>query len=320
MLKSLKSKKCWVFAVAMVMVFALSFSTVLGCSGQTTQTTQEPEAQEPASGSTGFETTELFIVGSDTCLEVSQLLVEEFLELHPDQNLNLPVSGGGSGTGIAGLIDGTTDLANSSRPIKEEEIQAGKDNGLNIDEVTIPFDGISVIVHNDNPVEAMTLEQISDVFSGKVTNWSQVGGADADILITSRDSSSGTHVFFREEVVQLGGAEMERDFSEQSLFLASNAAIREEVSDNVNAIGYIGLGYLDESVKAVGVQTDDGADPVGPSIENIVAGMYPVARGLYVYTPQPVDQLSDLAQAFFAFVLSDAGQAIVEEVGFVPVK
>ncbi len=302
--------------LAMAAAAVLFVLMVAGCSGQAVPETTDVPAVE----NQGFETTELFIVGSDTCLEVTQLLVEEFLALHSGQNLNMPVSGGGSGTGIAGLIDGTADLANSSRPIKDEELQLGKENGLDIDEVTIAFDGISVIVNNENTLDALTIEQISKIYTGEITDWSQVGGQGGAIVITSRDSSSGTYVFFREEVVQLGGEAKERDYSEQALLLASNAAIREEVGTNINAIGYIGLGYLDDSVKALGVKADEGSEAAAPLVENIVAGSYPIARGLYVYTPQPVDQLSDLAQAYFGFVLSDSGQEIVAEVGFVPVK
>ncbi len=312
--------KKFIFFLAAISLALLAVTAVFGCSNSPTAPGNPGTAAETKTDNAGFDTVDLFIVGSDTCLEVSQLLVEEFLALHPGQNLNIPITGGGSGTGIAGLIDGTADLANSSRPIKDEEIQAGKDNGLDIDEVTIAFDGISVIVNMDNPVEELTLEQISEIFAGGISNWNQVGGPDADIVITSRDSSSGTHVFFKEEVVQLGGTAKEKDFSELSLFLASNAAIRDEVSTNANAIGYIGLGYLDDSVMAVAIKADEGSEAAAPSIENIVAGKYPIARGLYVYAPQPVSQLSDLAQAYLEFVLGDAGQEIVIEVGFVPVK
>ncbi len=327
----LKSKKIW-FVVGLTMVLVLLSTTVmLGCNSQTpapsaaeatkaAEAAEAPASQEDSDGQMTFETTNVSIVGSDTSLEVSQALVESFLSLHTDQNLNLPITGGGSGTGIAGLIDGTADLANSSRPIKTEEIENGKANGLDINEVTIAFDGISVIINNDNPVDDLTVEQISKIFTGEIKNWNEVGGSDELIVITSRDSSSGTHVFFKEEVVQLGGSAKENDYSELTLFLASTSAIREEVSTNVNAIGYIGLGYLDDTVKAVAVKADEGSAAVLPSVENVMNGSYAVARGLFVYTPQPVNQLSDLAQAFLEFVLSDAGQAIVAEIGFVPVQ
>ncbi len=314
----LKSKKIWL-ALGLITTIVFLSSTIFGCTGSG-QTLAPTEAPAPAEESMAFATTEMFIVGSDTCLEVSQALVEAFLGLYPEQNLNLPISGGGSGVGIASLIDGTADLANSSRPIKDEEIQTGKDKGLDINEVTIAFDGISVVVNKDNPVNDLTVEQISKIFTGEISNWSEVGGSDAQIVITSRDSSSGTHVFFKEHVVQLEGAAKENDYSELSLFLASTSAIREEVSTNVNAIGYIGLGYLDDSVKAVAVKADEGSEAVMPSVENVMNGTYAIARGLFVYIPQPINQLSDLAQAYLEFVLSDAGQAIVSEIGFVPVK
>ncbi|MBM3706455.1 MAG: hypothetical protein FJW66_08025, partial [Actinobacteria bacterium] len=210
-LSNLKSKKTWLIAVIATVVILIVSITMLGCKTETSvepatttaaATTEAPETTaakvEETKAMEKFETTELFIVGSDTMLEVSQALVEEFLSLYPDQNLNVPITGGGSGTGIAGLLDGTAYLANSSRPIKDSEIQAGKDSGLDITEVVVAYDGISVVVNKDNPVEELTIAQISQLFTGEISNWKEVGGNDAAVVIASRDSSSGTFVFFRE--------------------------------------------------------------------------------------------------------------------------
>ena len=318
----LKNKKIGLAAGMIAIGVFFASMGMFGCTqDQTVQTgPEDKQADMSAEAGQKFQTTDVFILGSDTCLEVSQLLVEEFLSLHADQNLNLPVSGGGSGTGIAGLLDGTVDLANSSRPIKEEEIDSGKASGLDIQEITFALDGIAVIINKENPVDDLTIEQISKIFTGEIINWSELGGNDAQIVITSRDSSSGTHVFFKEEVVQLGGSVKENDYSELALFLASTSAIREEVATNTEAIGYIGLGYLDESVKSVAVKVDEGSESAMPSVENVINQSYPVSRGLFIYTPGPINQLSDLAQAYLEFVLSDAGQEIVAEVGFVPIR
>ncbi len=334
-LSNLKNKKTWIIAGMIIVVILLAATAVFGCKAQTApETTMAAETKAPETTApettaatveetepaVQFETTELFIVGSDTMLEVSQALVEEFLSLYPDQNLNVPITGGGSGTGIAGLLDGTAYLANSSRPIKDEEMQAGKDAGLDIAEVIIAYDGISVVVNKDNPVEELTVEQISKLFTGEIKNWKEVGGNDAAVVIASRDSSSGTFVFFREHVVQLEGKAKENDYSKDALFLASTSAVRGECASNANAIGYIGLGYLDDSVKPIKVKADDSSAGVTPSVENVKNGTYPIARALYIYTPHPVNELTDIAQAYLDFVLSDAGQAIVAEIGFVPLN
>jgi len=327
-LSNLKGKNTWIIAGVIIVVFLLASTTVFGCKTQTApETTAAAETKAPETTAAAetepevkFETTDLFIVGSDTLLEVSQALVEEFLSLYPGQNLNVPITGGGSGTGIAGLLDGTANLANSSRSIKDSEIEAGKESGLEIAEVVIAYDGLCVIVNKDNPVEELTIEQISQLFTGEISNWKEIGGNDAAIVIASRDSSSGTFVFFREFVVQLDGKAKDNDYSENSLFLASTSAVRGEVESNANAIGYIGLGYLDDSVKAIKVKADDGSAGVPPSVENVKNGTYGVARPLFIYTPGPVNALTDIAQAYLAFVLSDAGQAIVADIGFVTVN
>lgn len=238
--------------------------------------------------------------------------------MNSNPGINISVTGGGSGTGIAALINGTVDLANASRKIKDKEMDAAKSQGLDVQENIVVWDGISVIMNKDNPVVELSIEQISKIFTGEINNWSEVGGNDADIVVTSRDSSSGTSGYFKERVVQMNKTKEENDYTQNALFLASNSAIREEVSVNENAIGYIGLGYLDDTVKAANVIGEDAAEGVAPSIENVQNDTYPISRPLYIYIPDP--DLTDLEQAFLDFAKSEVGQAIALEIGFVPLR
>jgi len=229
------SKKLSTLLITAVLSLLLISGVFSGCSGQT-------EAANNGNGDTsegGFKDTELVIQGSDTLLEVSQNWAEEFMKINP--GINISITGGGSGTGIAALINKTADLANASRSIKDKEIDAAEGQGLDIQEFTVAWDGISVVINKDNPVTELSMEQISKIFTGEVTNWNEVGGNDADIVIASRDSSSGTFGYFKERVVQMNKTMKENDYTQMALFLASNAAIREEVSGNENAIGYLGL-------------------------------------------------------------------------------
>jgi phosphate transport system substrate-binding protein len=297
--------KFWSFISLVVIVLLIVSISFAGCK----------TAEEADSGAS-FEDTELVIQGSDTLLEVSQNWAEAFMAMYPD--VNISVTGGGSGTGIAALINGTVDLANASRSIKESEMEEASAAGLDVQENIVAWDGISVVINKDNPVEELSIEQLSKIFTGEITNWSEVGGNDADIVVTSRDSSSGTHVYFKERVVQMDETIEENDYTQNALFLASNAAIKEEVSVNENAIGYIGLGYLDDSVKAVSVIAEDATEGVTPSIENVQNKSYPISRPLYVYAPDT--DLTDLEQAFLDFAMGADGQAIALEIGFVPLS
>ncbi|MCD4670433.1 MAG: phosphate ABC transporter substrate-binding protein [Actinomycetia bacterium] len=301
------SKKLLIPLIAAALALLLISGVLSGCSGDT--------AQENSSES-GFKDTELVIQGSDTLLEVSQNWAEAFMNTNP--GINISITGGGSGTGIAALINKTADLANASRGIKDKEIEAAEGQGLDIQEFTVAWDGISVVVNKNNPVTELSIEQISKIFTGEITNWSEVNGNNADIVVTSRDSSSGTFGYFKERVVQINKTMEENDYTQMALFLASNAAIRNEVAGNENAIGYIGLGYLDDSVKAVRVIGEEAAEGVAPSIENVQDGSYPISRPLYVYAPD--SDLTDLEQAFLDFAMGEEGQAIALEIGFVPLS
>ena len=155
-------------------------------------------------------------------------------------------------------------------------------------------------------------------FTGDITDWSEVGGEDGEILITSRDSSSGTFGYFKKRVVQLNGTVKENNFSQEALYMASNVSIREEVSINENAIGYIGLGYLDDSIKALAIIGEDAIESVKPSVENVQNGSYPISRQLFIYVSD--SDLTDLGEAFLEYVTGEEGQAIAREIGFVPLS
>lgn len=243
------------------------------------------------------------IVGSTTVLPIAQACAEKFMDLKKD--VNVSVKGGGSGVGIAALIDGTCDIANSSRAMKKEEVEKAKGKGINPVEHVIAKDGLAIVVHPSNPVKALTVEQVRDIYSGRISNWREVGGKDMKIVVVSRDSASGTYEAFHELVLK--GDKLRGD----ALLLASNQAVATTVAQTEGAIGYIGLGYLSSSVKALDI------DGVKPSKETVVNGSYKLSRPLFMYTN---GEPKGLVKEFIDFVLSPEGQKIVEEQGFVAVK
>ncbi len=253
--------------------------------------------------------------GSDTIVNLALAWAEEYQTIHPE--VHLSVTGGGSGTGIAALINGTVDIANASRQIKEEERESALANGTEPVEFIIARDAIAVIVHLDNPVDYLTLEQISDIYSGKISNWLEVGGEDRPIVRLSRETNSGTHVYFLEKVIRLGEKENTTLFSRDTLLLPSSEGISAEIRQNPNAIGYDGLGYVTEEMKVIGVATAPGGDYIFPSQATVNSGEYPIARDLYMYTNgQPEGMIAD----YLAWILSPDAQSIVTELGFVPIK
>jgi phosphate transport system substrate-binding protein len=243
------------------------------------------------------------INGSTTVLPIAQKIAEAYMKEHPD--VAISISGGGSGNGIKALIDKTTDIANSSRTIKPEEDEQAKAKGVSPVEFIVAHDCIVPVVHPENPLKNITLDQLKSLYKGEVRNWKQIGGADRPVVIISRDTSSGTYEVWEEKVMK-----KERVFP-GALLQASNGAIVQAVSKNPNAIGYIGVGYLDKSVKALSVNGVVG------SKETTLNKTFPVSRPLYMYTPvQPAGDVKNLLD----YVLSDKGQKLVEEEGFVPLK
>jgi len=242
---------------------------------------------------------------------------ERYQSAHPD--LSLSVTGGGSGTGIASLVNGTVDIANASRAMTADEKKQAEANGITPVEFTVARDAIAVIVNPQNPVRRLTLQQISDIYSGKINNWSEVGGDQRPIVRLSRETNSGTHVYFLQMVIRLGDSKNTTLFSTDTLLLPSSEGIINEVRQNPNAIGYDGLGYvppdLMDSLIAVG--RDASGPYVIPSIATVNDNSYPVARDLYMYTAgEPSGAIKD----YMAWILSAEAQTIVANLGFVPVK
>jgi phosphate transport system substrate-binding protein len=228
------------------------------------------------------------------------------------------VTGGGSGTGIAALINGTVDIANASRQIKQEEIEEAQSNGVDPVEFVIARDAIAVIVNPENPVNKLTLQQISDMYSGKINNWNEVGGDDRPIVRLSRETNSGTHVYFLETVLRLGQSDNDTLFSRDTLLLPSSEGIIAEVRQNPNAIGYDGLGYVPPDLKMIAIAEQSGGAYVLPSVETVNNATYPIARDLYMYTAgEPVG----IVKIYLDWIItSDEAQGIVKELGFVPIK
>lgn len=253
--------------------------------------------------------------GSDTIVNLALAWAETYQADHAD--VRISVTGGGSGTGIAALINNTVDIANASRKIKSEELEEARAKGIEPVEHIIARDAIAVIVNPENPVSQLTLQQISDIYSGKITRWNQVGGEDRPIVKLSRETNSGTHVYFLETVLRLGSKEDRTLFSMDTLLLPSSEGIIAEVRQNPNAIGYDGLGYVPDDLKMIAIAEEDGGAYVLPSIETVNDKTYAIARDLYMYTD---GEPTGVIKEYLDWILSPAAQQIVAELGFVPVK
>jgi phosphate transport system substrate-binding protein len=290
MIKTVNKKRSKVmlilgFAVVILLLGSVVFS---GCSksdisGTAGESSSDSSKTQELSGKK-FDGQELILSGSTTLLQVSE----------------------------AWAINRINDLANASRQIKDKEKEEAKTVGLDVQEYTVLYDGIAVIISENVSIDELTIEQLSKMYTSEITNWSEVGGEDLEIVLIARDSSSGTGEYFLESVVQLGKTLKENDYSVMALRLQSNADIVNQVKDNNNTIGYIGLGYLDDSLKVVKIEG------VAPSIDTVKDNSYPISRGLYVYSPNK--DLSEIAQAYLDFVLSEEGQQIGLREGFVPVS
>lgn len=252
--------------------------------------------------------------GSDTLVNLALAWAEKYHELHSE--VEISVTGGGSGTGIAALINRTVDIANASRQITSGETQQAKANGGNPVEFVVAKDAIAIIVNLDNHVDQLTLKQLSDIYSGKIRNWSEVGGEDRVIVRLSRETNSGTHVFFLENVIRMGNSNDKTLFSTDTLLLPSSEGITSETRDNPNTIGYDGLGYVTPEVKVIAVARDASSPFVLPSADSVNSGQYPIARDLYMYTnDQPTGVIAD----YINWIMSAEAQVIVTQLGFVPI-
>ena len=218
---------------------------------------------------------------------------------------------------MAALINNTVDIVNASRRIKQEEIDEAKKNGVEPVEFIIARDAIAVIVNPKNPVNELTLQQLSDIYSGKYTNWKELGGEDRPIVRLSRETNSGTHVYFLETVLRLGNKEDKTLFSTDTLLLPSSEGIISEVRHNPNALGYDGLGYVPDDLKTIAIAKEEGGAFVLPSISTVNDKTYPIARDLYMYTN---GEPTGVVKEYLDWILSAEAQQIVAELGFVPVK
>ncbi len=248
------------------------------------------------------------IKGSDTCLPLSQKFAESFIKKNKGSNIS--VVGGGSGVGIAALVSGTTDIAQASRKMKMSEKMKLQDAGEKVIETVIAYDAIAIVVNPANKVSQLTREQLSDIFTGKITNWKEVGGDDMKIIVYSRETSSGTYEFFKESVMK------KKNYTKAALLMPATGAVVQSVSQTKGAIGYIGLAYVEKDVKALKVSYD-GKNFAAASVENAKNKTYPVTRPLlYYYTGKTTAKIKPLID----FIMSTEGQAIVLKEGYVPVK
>jgi phosphate transport system substrate-binding protein len=254
--------------------------------------------------------------GSDTIVNIALAWAEEYRNIDP--SVSIAVTGGGSGFGIASLINGTVDIANASRPMKQGEIEDARANNIEPVEHVIAIDALAIIVNLDNPVSELTIQEISDIYTGRITNWKELGGNDEEIILVSRETNSGTHVYFLEEVIRRGEKENDDIFAPQTLFMPSSVGITSEVRRNTKAIGYDGLGYVDPAhEKILYIRGVSDTRFVMPTLETVKAGIYPLSRDLYMYTAG--DPKGVIAE-YLAWILSPEGQNIVENLGFVPLE
>src|ERR1041384_493361 len=270
----------------------------------------------PDSSATASDSSAAYIQnkGSDTIVNLALAWAEKYQAEHPE--VRISVTGGGSGTGIAALLNKTVDIANASRQIKPEEITQAKSNGVDPVEHIIARDAIAVIVNPENPVSQLTLQQISDIYSGKINNWSEVGGEDRPIVRLSRETNSGTHVYFLETVLRLGSKDDKTLFSMDTLLLPSSEGIVAEVRQNPNAIGYDGLGYVPKDLKMIAIAKDAGGAYVLPSIATVNDKSYAIARDLYMYTN---GEPTGIVKTYLDWIVSSEAQQIVADLGFVPI-
>ena len=281
---------------------------LVGCQGNEGET-----AVSDSAASTSEQRT-IQNKGSDTLVNIALAWAETYRDVDP--TVSIAVTGGGSGTGIASLINGTVDIANASRPMKDSEFEQAQANGIEAVEHVVAIDALAIIVNLENPVSELTLPQLADMYTGRITNWQEVGGNDAPIVLLSRETNSGTHVYFLEEVVRLGDKENKDIFAPQTLLMPSSVGITSELRRNPNAIGYDGLGYVDPThEKIISIAVDGDSPYVPPSAETAASGAYPLARNLFMYSAgEPTGVLAE----YMAWILSPTGQEIVARLGFVP--
>jgi len=246
------------------------------------------------------------IKGSDTLVRLGQRWAEEYMKLN--EGVVIQVSGGGSGTGIAALLNGATDICESSRDMKGKEHDLAKEKGLNPYRVSVALDGIAVFLHETNPVTELSMAQLKAIYTGAITNWNEVGGPDAQIILYGRENNSGTYAFFKEHVLE------EEDYSDYTQTLPGTAAVVNAVSKDKNAIGYGGLAWA-KGVKDAAVKKTDDSPAILPTMETVSNGTYPISRDLYwFFNGKPDGELKKLVN----WALSEEGQKLAAEIDYVP--
>lgn len=250
------------------------------------------------------------IKGSDTMVHLMSTLAEAFMKKNPE--VQVSVTGGGSGTGIAALLNGTTDVCASSRDMQKKEIEDAKGKNINPVEKIIAFDGIAIVVNPENPIKDITIEQLKKIYTGAYKNWKELGGPDQPITILSRESNSGTYVFFQEHVLN------KENYAPTVKLMPASSSIVQSVSSDKWSIGYVGLGYTKEgNIKVVPVKKDDASVAIMPTHETVLDKTYSIARPLYLYfNGEPTNNNKLLLD----YALSPDGQKIVEETGYITLK
>jgi phosphate transport system substrate-binding protein len=266
------------------------------------------KAEKGAAETAGAVSGTIQVKGSDTLLMLSQRWAEAFMAENAEAVVQ--VTGGGSGVGIKSLIDGTTDIANASRPIKDEEREEAKAKGVEVNEIAVAVDGVCFIVNPANPLAEATMAQLGDVYRGKIKEWSALGGGSGRIMCYGRQSTSGTYDFVKEHV--LGKDDYRADIQE----MQGNSLLCDSVAKDKNGIAYVGYGYADkrDDIKILAVKKDDASPAVTPTLDTVGSMEYPISRYLFNYTNGKPE---GLVKAFISFALSDEGQKVVEEVEYV---
>ncbi len=259
-------------------------------------------------GSLASAETKITVKGSDTMVILAQKWAETYMAANAGSTIQ--VTGGGTGTGVAALQNNTTDLCNASRPLKATEVlNCIKAFGKKPTEYKVALDGLAVYVSADNPLKELTVAQVGDIFTGKITNWKDLGGKDAPIVLYSRENSSGTYEFFKEHV--LGG----KDFAASAQTMPGTAALLQAVGKDVNGIGYGGVAY-GAGAKHLSIKKDAASPAVEPTEAAVQKGEYPIWRHLYIYVNPAIDK--DAIANYLGWIKSDAGQKVVKDVGYFP--
>jgi phosphate transport system substrate-binding protein len=286
-------------AAAACLAAALVMAAITGCAAR-----RESRAAEAAAS--------IQITGSDTLVNLALAWAERYMSQNPD--VRISVTGGGSGTGIASLINGTVQIADASREMSAEEVAEAKKNGITPVRFIVALDAIAVVANPSNPVQGLTLQQLSDMYTGKLTRWTDVGGGNAPVVLLSRESNSGTYVYFLEQVVRLGDSKNRALFSPETLLMPSSQGISSEVHQNPNAIGYDGLGYVTAEQKMIAVARTAAGPYVIPSAKSVLDKSYPVSRPLFMYT---AGEPRGIVKKYLQWVMGE-GQSLVKDIGFVP--